>query len=158
MAIKWRNLDAWTAATIIVESQIETAIVAGLKKSGDAVLNDIRERTPPPAWNPGYPDREPTGALGNAFEATDPTKTNRQFRTTVRLKETAPKRVKQRAFAHEYGMTIRNKNKPYMVFRVKEGHYIKTQKVQMTEKRYFRNSQDNVDVQDVAEALRDVLK
>lgn len=120
--------------------QIRQAMRHAVTATGDQAVREIQRRVPPPAWNPGYPDRAPTGDLRSAFDRSQAQETAGTVGVRVGLSPFAGPVQRIKAFVHEFGKVIRPRMAPFLVFMGKEGELVRAKRVFIRPKHYFRTA------------------
>ncbi len=106
-----------------------------VNKGTRLVQREIRKRAGKPKGNfPGYASK---GALAREVETRPVKKTGKRYEGKFGFLR-AGKSSKYRRI-HEFGGIIRPKNKPYLMFRLPDGQWIRTKKVRIRRKNYFRD-------------------
>lgn len=106
-----------------------------VNKGTRLIQREIRKRAGKPKGKfPGYASK---GALAREVERTPVKKTgNRYVGKFGFLHEGKSSKYRR---IHEFGGIIRPKNKPYLMFRLPNGQWIRTKKVKIRRKKYFHD-------------------
>ncbi len=126
-----KHLDARTPRKAMALASKATA-----KRSGRIARNSIRKEIPPPKGAGRFPGYAAKGTLRRSVVDANPTNRPRakDWMVQVGIKDTKARRY---ARIHEMGGVIRPKNKPYLMFKLPNGQWIRTKKVRIKRKRYF---------------------
>lgn len=139
-----RNFPQWQSALKQHEQQLQRVASDAVYHAAVKARDRVYSRIPPGIGSvqgmtqefPGYAAR---GRMKTTFGAFAATRQGNTTRARMGLSPNANKLDRQKAYVHEYGWIIRPKRAKYLVFKIFD-KWIKTKKVQIREKRYFRSA------------------
>ncbi len=127
------NLRQWQSALTLASANSKRITESATGVAARYAQAQIRRQLPPGGNFPGYASK---GVLKSHIIAQPVTVQGNAYSAIVGLNPNAPTRVKQYAFAHEYGWTIRARNAPYLVFQI-NGQWFKKKSVYIKPKHWF---------------------
>lgn len=131
----FNNLRQWQSSLNLASgntkriAQEATGVMARYAKA------QIQRQLPPGGNFPGYASK---GVLKAQIVTQPVTQQGNTYSAVVGLNPAAPTRVKQYAFAHEYGWSIRAKKAPYLVFQI-GGKWFRKKSVYIRPKHWFQD-------------------
>lgn len=136
MANGFRNIRDWQQAFSRVRVQIGEGSKKSVEEAAAYARDRMRERVPPGATSSNFPGYAATGQLKNAIVSSPVRLLGNEIVARVGVSQSAPQIVHTKAFVHEYGMVIRAKNGPYLIFQV-QGQWVSVPSVTIRPKRFI---------------------
>lgn len=136
MADGFKNIKDWQQAFSRVRVQIGEGSKKAVEEAALYARDKMRERIPPGAATSNFPGYAATGQLKNAIVASQARQLGKEYVARVGLSQSAPRILHIKAFVHEYGMVIRAKNGPYLIFQV-QGKWVSVPQVTIRPKHFI---------------------
>lgn len=131
----FNNLRQWQSSLSLAGGNTKRMTQSATGIMARYATAQIRRQLPPGGNFPGYASK---GVLKANIIAQPVTQQGNAYSAVVGLNPGAPTRVKQYAFAHEYGWSIRAKKAPYLVFQI-SGQWFRKKSVYIRPKHWFQD-------------------
>jgi hypothetical protein len=133
----FKNMNDWRSALFRMRGQIGEVARKTVQDASVMARDAIRKRIPPAAEMSLFPGYAATGRMKSMIVSSHVRTINGEYVARVGISQSAPRLEIQKIYVHEYGMIIRAKNGPYLVFQV-QGRWVTVPSVTIREKRFVR--------------------
>ncbi|HNT76019.1 MAG TPA: hypothetical protein PKH77_13470 [Anaerolineae bacterium] len=134
----FKTMNDWKTALFRMRGQIGEVTKKTVRDASLMARDAIRKRIPPAAEMSLFPGYAATGRMKSMIVGSNVRVVGGEYVARVGISQSAPRLEIQKIYVHEYGMIIRAKNGPYLVFQV-QGRWVKVPFVTISAKRFVHH-------------------